>query len=127
MTRSRQSCRRPALVFAAVGVLVLVLVLLAPTAPAAAAGRPSRADILRAARAVERYYASYGSPRPIPPPPALAAAPPARHGAPRPAAEPLTRGGPGWDAAVVSGALLVVVAAGLGVLAGRDSMRPRRT
>ncbi|MEA2382943.1 MAG: hypothetical protein QOH72_2914 [Solirubrobacteraceae bacterium] len=125
MTLSRQSCRRPALVFAAA--LVLALGLLAPPAPATPAGRPSRADILRAAHAVERYYASYGSPRPIPPPPLPAAAPSPRHAPPRPAAEPLTRGGPGWDAAVVGGALLVVLAAGLGVLAGRDSMRPRRT
>ena len=104
-----------------------VLVSLAPATAAAATAQPSRADVLRAAHAVERYYASYGSPRPIPPPPVLAAASAPRRPPPRPAAEPLTRGGPGWDAAVAAGALLVVVAAGLGVLAGRDSMRPRRT
>jgi hypothetical protein len=45
----------------------------------------------------------------------------------RSAAARLTHGGPGWNAAVIAGALLVAVGAGLGVLAGRDSMRPRRT
>ena len=126
MTRSRQSCRPRALVPAA-AVLAAVLVSLAPAAAAGAAAQPSRADVLRAAHAVERYYASYGSPRPIPPPPVAPVAPLPAPAATRSAAEPLTRGGPGWDAAVAAGALLVVVAAGLGVLAGRDSMRPRRT
>jgi hypothetical protein len=116
MTLSRL---RPALALAA------LLVLLGPAVAAVAS--PARPDPLEAARAVGRYYASYGSPRPIPPPPVAAVAPGPRRPAPQPAAAPLTRGGPGWAAAVVTGALLVVVAAGLGVLAGRDSMRPRRT
>jgi hypothetical protein len=120
MTFSRHArTTRPALVLAA------LLALLAPAA-AAAAARPARAGQLRAAHAIERYYASYGSPTPIPPPVA-AVAPVSRRAAARPATAPLTRGGPGWDAAVGAGALLVVIAAGLGVLAGRDSMRPRRT
>jgi hypothetical protein len=110
---------RPALALAA------LLMLLAP-AVAGAAG-PSVADQLRAAHAIERYYATYGSPRPIPPPPVATIAPAPRRPAPRPAAAPLTHGGPGWNAAVIAGAVLVAVGAGLGVLAGRDSMRPRRT
>jgi hypothetical protein len=105
--------------------VVAFAVLLAPRA--AAASTPSRADSLRASHAVERYYASYGPTAPIPPPPVAAVAAPARRSRPDPAAAPLTRGGPGWNAAVAAGALLFAVGAALGVLAGRDSMRPRRT
>ena len=123
MTRSRPSrVLRPALVLAA------ALVVGVPPAGATAAP-PSRADLLRAAHAVERYYASYGTERPIPPPllPLAAPAPAPRVPSARPAADATVRSGPSWDAAVIAGALVFALAAGLGVLAGRDSMRPRRT
>jgi hypothetical protein len=117
MTLSRHSrVLWPALVAAALAALLI---------PAAAAARPSRADRVRAAPAVERYYASFGPERPMPPPPVAVAPAPRRP--PPPAAPPLTRNGPGWNAAMVGGALLVVLGAWLGVLAGRDSMRPRRS
>jgi hypothetical protein len=124
MTRSRSATTlRAALVLA---------VLLVPCVPAAATAQAATPTQLHAAHAVERYYASYGSPRPIPPPPAPAPPvaprprpPVARQ--PRPPVAPAAQRGPGWDAAVGAGVALAFIAAGLGVLAGRDSMRPRRT
>jgi len=120
MTLSRPSrVLRPALVLAAV--------LVALPAPAGAHAAQSRADVarvLRAAHAVERYYASYGTERPIPPPLVPALTRPAR---PRPDVARPRHTGPSWDAAVLAGALVFALAAALGVLAGRDSMRPRRT
>ena len=65
----------------------------------------------RAALATERYLSSYGTPEPV-------AAP----AAPAPAGD----GGPSWTASILGGVLLIAAAAGLGVLAGRVSMRPRR-
>jgi hypothetical protein len=70
-------------------------------------GEPARGE--RAALATERYLSSYGTPQP----PATASAV---------TADP----GPTWTAAIIVGALLIVTAAGVGVLAGRASVRPRR-
>jgi len=91
MTLSRPSrVLRPALVLAAV--------LVALPAPAGAHAAQSRADVgrvLRAAHAVERYYASYGTERPIPPPLVPALTRPAR---PRPDVARPRHTGPSWDA-----------------------------
>ena len=61
-------------------------------------------------RAVERYYASYGNPKPI--------------AAPQPAAVADDHTGPSWFGALGIGLGLMLLAGGLGVYAGR-SFRPR--
>ena len=91
--------------------LVLALAALLALAPAGALASP-RDRTPRALLATERYYSSYGTPEPL-------AAPTT----PAPAA---TDGGPSWTAAILGSALLILAAAGLGVLAGRTTMRPRR-
>ena len=73
----------------------------------AGAGRP---DARSAALAAERYLSSYGAPEPL-------AAP----STPAPAGD----GGPSWTASILGGALLILAAAGLGVLAHR--LRPVHT
>jgi hypothetical protein len=117
--------RRPALRATLALALAALLTLAAPAGVLAQAARPdatraalateryyssygataARPDGLRAAQAAERYYASYGTPRPLT--------------APTTSAQAVTHGGPSWTAAVLAGAVLIVVAAGLGVLAGR--------
>jgi len=76
------------------------------------AARPDRAD---AARAVGRYYASFGDEQPIAPP-AVAA---------RPVPAPAEPDGPTWAAALIAGVLAAAAAAGLGVIAGRRTVRLR--
>jgi hypothetical protein len=89
---------------------------------------PAQADPTDPALATERYYSSYGEPTAgeraalatehylssygIPPTPAASSAPTANRG-------------PSWTAAIVSAALLSITAAGLGLLVGRASPRPR--
>ncbi len=63
-----------------------------------------------AALATERYYASYGTPLPL-------------HSRVAPATATASR--PSWMAAIVAGILAMLAAAGLGVLAGRATRRPR--
>jgi hypothetical protein len=69
----------------------------------------SPADGENAALGQERYYSSYGSP-PAQTAPTAATA----------------DGGVSWTAAILIGAMLTVVAGGLGVLAGRATVRPGR-
>ena len=78
------------------------------------AARPDRAD---AARAVGRYYASFGDEQPI--------APPAVAARPVPVPAPAEPDGPTWAAALIAGVLAAVAAAGLGVIAGRRTVRVR--
>ena len=66
------------------------------------------ADDERAALDTERYLSSYGPPQP-----------PATSSTVAPDA------GPTWTAAIIVGTLLTVISAGIGVLAGRASARPR--
>jgi hypothetical protein len=78
-------------------------------------GAPARPDPAAVARAVGRYYASFGDEQPI--------------GRTAPAAGPASASsqpdGPTWAAALVAGALAALAAAGLGVAAGRRSIRVR--
>jgi len=82
---------------------------------ARADGGAARPDPAEAARAVGRYYASFGDERPIAPP-AVAA---------RPVPAPAETGGPTWAAALIAGVLAAAAAAGLGVIAGRRTVRLR--
>jgi hypothetical protein len=67
------------------------------------------ADGETAALATERYLSSYGTPQP-----------------PTTSTSTVTAdAGPTWTAAIIIGTLLTVIAAGIGILAGRASMRPR--
>jgi len=117
---------RPSRILRAAG-LVVVVALIAPALTAAAAravGRyyasfgadpDTRPDAGAAARAVGRYYASFGAEQPLPPPRSVAAV-----------ARPLPGpDGPSWAAALVAGALAALATAGLGVIAGRHSTRVR--
>ena len=75
----------------------------------------TRPDPGAAARAVGRYYASFGAEQPLPPPRIVAAT-----------ARPLPGpDGPSWAAALVAGTLAALAAVGLGVIAGRRSIRVR--
>ncbi len=66
-----------------------------------------------AALATERYYSSYGTPASRPRP--LSSVPvPAGHS------------GPTWTASILAGALAILAGAGVGVLAGRATVRPRQ-
>ena len=123
-------------ILATATVLVAVAALIVPALAAAARDRPDAAAAARAvgryyasfgagggpapdraaaARAVGRYYASFRDERPIPPPPVATVAP-------RPLPGP---DGPTWVAAVFGGALAAFTAACLGVVAGRRSIRVR--
>jgi hypothetical protein len=126
MTRHRRQTMRCLLPAA------VALALAAPAA-AAAAAQQEPTDGTRAALATERYYSSYADP-----PPATDAALAAEryyssYGTPQPRAvaikpPPVTAAGghgPGWSAAIGGGALAMLVAAGLGVIAGRATNRPR--
>ena len=63
----------------------------------------------RAALATERYLSSYGTPQ-----------------LPTTSSSTVTAdAGPTWTAAIIVGTLLAVISAGIGVLAGRASARPR--
>lgn len=126
---------RPSRILRAAG-LVVVVALIAPALTAAAPARPdpaaaaravgryyasfgadpdTRPDAGAAARAVGRYYASFGAEQPLPPPRSVAAV-----------ARPLPGpDGPSWAAALVAGALAALATAGLGVIAGRHSTRVR--
>jgi hypothetical protein len=66
------------------------------------------ADGERAALATERYLSSYGTPQP-----------------PTTSSTVTADAGPTWTAAIILGTLLTVISAGIGVLAGRASARPR--
>ena len=94
--------------------LAVVIGLFLPAAVASAA--PTHPpDSAEAARAVGRYYASFGDEQPIAPP-AVAA---------RPVPAPAEPDGPTWAAALIAGVLAAVAAAGLGVIAGRRTVRVR--
>jgi hypothetical protein len=124
MTRHRHPTVRCLLPVAAVALALAV--------PAAATAQQDPADGTRAALVTERYYSSYADA-----PTASDAAVAAEryyssYGTPRPLAAntpPLATAagghGPGWTAAIGAGALAMLVAAGLGVLAGRASNRRR--
>lgn len=122
---------RPSRILRAAG-LVVVVALIAPALTAAAPARPDPAAAARAvgryyasfgadpdtrpdAGAVGRYYASFGAEQPLPPPRSVAAV-----------ARPLPGpDGPSWAAALAAGALAALATAGLGVIAGRHSTRVR--
>ena len=124
MTRHRRQTMR---------CLLPAAVALALAAPAAATAQQRPANGTRAALATERYYSSYADP-----PPATDAALAAEryyssYGTPQPRVAainppPATAAGghgPGWTAAIGGAALAMLVAAGLGVIAGRATTRPR--
>jgi hypothetical protein len=125
--RHRRTRRAPALAIAA----LLALVVPAATAQAA------RPEATSAALATERYYSSYDNGATATRPDAKSTAIATErylnsYGSPEPLAAPTTPahaadGGPSWTASILGGALLIVAAAGFGVLAGRVSMRPRRS
>jgi hypothetical protein len=114
--------------------LVLALAALLALAPAGALASP-RDRTPRALLATERYYSSYGATA-APTDPTQGAQAAERYYSSYGRAEPLaapttpataaTDGGPSWTAAILGSALLILAAAGLGVLAGRTTMRPRR-
>jgi hypothetical protein len=117
--------RRPP--YRALAITLTALVWLA--APAALA-QSDRGDRTSAARAIERYYSSYGDPADR----ANAALAIERYltsyGPPQTPANSTVvtpNVGPSWTATILAGALLAVTAAGLGVLAGRASVRPPHT
>ncbi len=110
--------------------LALTLTVVCAAAPAALA-RP--ADDVRAALATERYYSSFGAPAEASGEPAALATERylSSYGTPEPltastapAAAP-TGDGPSWTAAIAASAVLMLGAAGLGLVAGRASVRPR--
>ena len=124
--RHRPTLRR-ARTLAIAGLLALVV-------PAALA-QAARPDATGAALATERYYSSYDNGAAATQPDAASAALATErylssYGPPEPPAAPTTAapagdGGPSWTASIFGGALLILAAAGLGVLAGRMSMRTR--
>jgi len=111
--------------------IAAVLALVVPAAFAQAA----RSDATGAALATERYYSSYDNDAAAAQPGAESAALATErylssYGTPEPLGAPTTTapagdGGPSWTASIFGGALLIVAAAGLGVLAGRMTVRPR--
>ena len=123
---------RPMLRRARALAIAALLALAVPAAPAQAA----RSDAQDAALATERYYSSYDDGAAATHPDAQSAALATErylssYGPPAPLAAPTTTapagdGGPSWTASILGGVLLIVAAAGAGVLAGRVSMRPRR-
>ncbi len=88
-------------------VLATVLTLAVPGIAVAQTAGP---DPARAALAAERYYGSYGAAQPL--------------AAPTRTAEATPAAGPSWTATALGGAVLIVAAAGLGLVAGRASTRP---
>jgi hypothetical protein len=108
-----------------------VAALLALPVPAGALADIQGDDGSRAALATERYYSSYGEPADSRRPPVTAERYYSSYGtrespaAPTASAPAIADGGPGWATAIIAGGLLVAAAAGLGVQAGRASMRPR--
>jgi hypothetical protein len=126
LSRSIRITRPAALLAVVIGLFLPAAVAsAAPTHPpdsaeaARAAGRShasfggaARTDPAEAARAVGRYYASFGDERPIAPSAVTASA-------------PAETDGPTWAAALIAGVVAAVAAAGLGVVAGRRTVRFR--
>jgi hypothetical protein len=117
--------------FTARWLLPITAALLALAIPTAAPAQNQRHGTTRSALATERYYSSYAN-DPVRNDSALAAERYySSYGAPLPLAVPATQvtatagHGPGWTAAILAGSLAMIATAGLGVLAGRASKRPR--
>jgi hypothetical protein len=111
--------------------LPITAALLALTIATAAPAQTQRAGTTRSALATERYYSSYAN-DPGHSDGALAAERYySSYGTPLPLAASVTQAtttaghGLGWTAALLAGSLAMLAAAGLGVLAGRASKRPR--
>jgi hypothetical protein len=105
--------------------------------PAGALAQSRRPDATRAALAAERYYSSYRAPATHPDAERAALATEhylSSYGIPQPLAPPTTpttttpaTGRPSWTIAILGAVLLIAAAASIGVLAGRASIRPRRS
>jgi hypothetical protein len=105
--------------------LIALVALAAPTALAQADG----ADTTKAALTAERYYSSYGGPADREDAALDQESYYSSYGSPpEPTATTAITadGGVTWTAAILIGAMLTVAAGGLGVLAGRASVRPGR-
>ena len=117
-------CHRP-LPRRALALPVTALVALPATAPSAQSGPR---DPTGTALATERYYSSYGDPAGGERAALATERYLSSYGTPQPPATSTAvtaAAGPTWTAAIVAGTLLAVISAGIGVLAGRASARPR--